>query len=137
MSEDRSASEDRPVSERRPASVYGVGSDPDPRFSLANERTALAWVRTGISLVAGGIALTSVASIAELPELFDVVAAVACFLGGAVALSALSSWRATERAIRTGAPLPSPRALPLLVGAVVVLALVLGGFAVVQVLWAS
>ncbi len=27
---------------RRPASVYGVGSDPDPRFNLANERTALA-----------------------------------------------------------------------------------------------
>jgi putative membrane protein len=26
--------------------VYGVGTEPDPRFSLANERTYLAWVRT-------------------------------------------------------------------------------------------
>jgi putative membrane protein len=119
---------------RRPASVYGVGSDPDPRFSLANERTALAWVRTGLALVAGGIALTSVAAIADLPALLDVVAAVICFLGGAVALSALSSWRAAERAMRTGAPLPAPHALPVLVGVVVVLALVLGGFALAQAL---
>ena len=32
--------------QRKPASVYGQGDEPDPRFSLANERTALAWQRT-------------------------------------------------------------------------------------------
>ena len=122
------------MGDRRPASVYGVGSDPDPRFSLANERTALAWIRTGLALVAGGIALTSVAAIASLPALLDVVAAAACLLGGGVAVSALFAWRAAERAMRIGAPLPAPRALPVLVGAVVVLALVLGGFALAQAL---
>ena len=35
-----------PVPHRRPLSVYGHGEEPDPRFSLANERTALAWMRT-------------------------------------------------------------------------------------------
>jgi putative membrane protein len=31
-------------------------SDPDYRFSLANERTFLAWIRTALALVAGGVA---------------------------------------------------------------------------------
>jgi hypothetical protein len=29
------------------------GTDPDPRFTLANERTFLAWVRTALAVVAG------------------------------------------------------------------------------------
>jgi len=33
------------------------GEEPDPRFTLANERTFLAWVRTALALVAGGIGL--------------------------------------------------------------------------------
>lgn len=114
---------------RRPARVYGVGTDPDPRFSLANERTALAWVRTGLALVAGGVALTSLATVAGLPALLDVVAGVLCLGGGAVAVGALAGWRAAERALRLGEPLPSPRLLPFLVGLVVVVGLVLGGYA--------
>src|SRR4051812_33113486 len=44
--------------ERRfPRWVYGTGSDPDARFSLANERTFLAWIRTSLALLAGGVAL--------------------------------------------------------------------------------
>ena len=38
---------------RWPSSVYAHGHDPDPRFSLANERTFLAWIRTALALVAG------------------------------------------------------------------------------------
>ena len=40
------------TSPRWPRSVYGTGSEPDPRFSLANERTFLAWVRTSLALLA-------------------------------------------------------------------------------------
>lgn len=114
-----------PNDPRRPRSVYGVGTEPDPRVSLANERTALAWVRTGLGLVAAGVALTSLAAIADLSIVLDLLAAVACLAGGAVAISALGSWRRTERAIRLGEPLPAPRALPVLVGGVAVVALVL------------
>ena len=121
-----------PVVERRPRSVYGVGSDPDVRFSLANERTALAWVRTGLSLVAGGVALTTLAALADLPWVIDLIALIACLAGGALAASALFSWRRVERALRLGRPLPSPAALPWLVGGVVVLALVLAGYAVFE-----
>lgn len=120
--------------ERRPRSVYGTGSDPDARFSLANERTALAWVRTGLSLVAGGVALTTLASLADLPWLIDVIALAACVAGGALALSALFSWRRVERALREDRPLPPPAALPWLVLGVALLALVLGVYAVVELI---
>lgn len=117
---------------RRPRSVYGVGGEPDPRVSLANERTALAWVRTGLGLVAAGVALTSLSAITNPSLLLDVVAALSCLAGGAVALGALGSWRRTERAIRLGLPLPPPRALPVLVGGVAVVAVVLAVGALVS-----
>ncbi len=109
-----------------------MGSEPDPRFSLANERTALAWVRTGLALIAGGIALTSVASLTGLPGFLDVVAVLACLFGGAIAVNALVSWRHVERALRKGEPLPAPRALALLVALVVIAAAGVAVYAVTQ-----
>lgn len=37
--------------------LLAEGDDPDPRFSMANERTFLAWIRTALALIAGGIGL--------------------------------------------------------------------------------
>lgn len=54
--------------DRRPRGVYGVGEEPDPRFSLANERTSLAWMRTGLGLVGGGVAIVSLSSLTGLPR---------------------------------------------------------------------
>ena len=45
---------------RWPASVYGAGHEPDPRFSLANERTLLAWIRTALALVGAGVVIDAV-----------------------------------------------------------------------------
>ena len=42
---------------RFPAFVYRDGQEPDPRFSLANERTFLAWIRTALALAAAAIGL--------------------------------------------------------------------------------
>jgi putative membrane protein len=33
------------------------GTEPDYRFTLANERTFLAWIRTALALLAGGVLL--------------------------------------------------------------------------------
>ncbi|WP_345712331.1 YidH family protein, partial [Kineococcus glutinatus] len=46
------------VRDRRwPRRVYGTGREPDARFSLANERTFLAWIRTSLALLGAGVAL--------------------------------------------------------------------------------
>ncbi|MGV8968376.1 MAG: YidH family protein [Cellulomonas sp.] len=117
---------------RRPRAVYDVGTEPDTRFSLANERTALSWVRTGLALVAGGVALTSAATFAGLPVLIDIMAIVACASGGLLALSGLASWRRVERSLRLDLPLPAPTMLPVLAIGVFLGALALAGFAIYQ-----
>jgi len=104
---------------RLPRSVYGVGDEPDPRFSMANERTALAWVRTALAVVAAGIGLTTVTRLAALPRALDVLAAVMCLLGGLLSMAAVLGWRRRERAMRLGRPLPVPVALPWLAAVLV------------------
>lgn len=112
---------------RWPRSLYDVGDEPDPRFSLANERTFLAWVRTALALIALGAALHTLA-----PELGDEHLARSYSLGSAVlgvlcALEAFRRWYTTERALRAHRPLGGGRAavaltaVLVLVGAVVLI----------------
>jgi putative membrane protein len=110
---------------RWPRSVYDRGTDPDPRFSLANERTFLAWVRTSLALLAGSAAVDAL----DLPLPDAVQTALALVLAVAALLTASASWRSwarTERAMREGAPLPSNPAMVVVLVAVVASALVLG-----------
>ncbi len=51
---------------RWPRSVFGVGTEPDPRFTFANERTFLAWIRTALALLAAGISLDTF--VTKFPE---------------------------------------------------------------------
>jgi putative membrane protein len=108
--------------ERKPASVYGHGEEPDPRFSLANERTALAWMRTALALVVGGVAFISVSSLATVPRWTTLIGAGSCLGGGLLAWRAVAGWARVERALRMRKALPSPRALVSLAGGVIVLA---------------
>jgi putative membrane protein len=117
---------------RRPRSVYARGSEPDPRFSMANERTALAWVRTALALVAGGVGLTSVARLANLSRFLDVVAAILCVGGAVLAVVAVIGWRRRELAMRLDEPLPAPVALTWLGLAVAAAALALAGYVVLK-----
>ena len=122
-----------PVSSpRRPDRVYGVGTEPDPRFTLANERTALAWMRTALALVTGGVALISVAALPDLPGWIALLGAGACLGGAAVSVRAVLGWARAERAMRLGEPLPAPRALPLLAVGILVLAVVTIALALAQ-----
>ncbi|MGY1710804.1 YidH family protein [Geodermatophilus sp. SYSU D00758] len=92
---------------RFPRRVYGVGEEPDPRFSLANERTFLAWMRTSLAFLAAGVALEALdLPIAEGLRLASALVFVA--LGLLVPVQAWAGWVATERALRLGRPLPSP-----------------------------
>ena len=46
---------------RFPRHVFEAGTEPDPRFTLANGRAFLAWIRTALALVAAGVALEALA----------------------------------------------------------------------------
>ncbi len=97
---------------RVPKRVYAVGEEPDPRFSMANERTTLAWLRTAMALVGGAIALLSLtAALPELPPWAPAIAGIACLGGAALAVRAVRRWAQVERAMRQRQPLPAPRAL--------------------------
>ncbi len=113
--------DERPSGTQWPSWVYGRGSTPDPRFSLANERTFLAWVRTSLALLAGGVALDAVDL--DGPEsLQAVLAAALVVLGLILAAVAWLRWAAAERAMRLQRPLPGTTTLAWLTVVVMVLA---------------
>jgi len=107
----------------------GGGREPDYRFTLANERTFLAWIRTSLALLAGGIALHALSeSLSEGTRTVLAVAAVALSL--ALTVSSYMRWRRVQDAMRRGDPLPRPWAVPLLATGVAVVA---GAVAVILV----
>jgi putative membrane protein len=93
------------VSDRFPRSVYAVGDEPDARASLANERTFLAWIRTGLALAAGGVALEAL-DLDVQPGLRLAAALVLVALGALAPALAWVRWAAVERALRLRSPLP-------------------------------
>lgn len=102
-----------------PRELRELGETPDYRFSLANERTFLAWLRTGLALIAGGLAVAQFLPPMPVPHLREALAIALLLLGGTVAIRAVDHWARTERAIRLGQELPSsrfPAVLALLVG---------------------
>lgn len=118
---------------RWPRSVYGVGTEPDPRFTFANERTFLAWVRTALGFVAAGVAVAAVASLgAPLRLEYRAAALVLILCGLASGATAFVRWVRNERALRLEEPLPSSTMLPLLPLAVVLVAAVSIAAAVLQ-----
>jgi putative membrane protein len=108
---------------RFPRAVYSVGSEPDVRFSLANERTFLAWVRTALAMLAAGVALEAL-DLPMRPGLRTAAAMIFIALGTLLPVQAWFGWVAAERAIRMDEPLRGPMlAAPAAIG--VVLAAVL------------
>lgn len=112
---------------RFPQSVYRTGDEPDARFSLANERTFLAWNRTALALIAGGVALEALGLDLQ-PGLRLAASLVLIAAGLVVPVLAWFEWGRTERALRSGSPLPgSATSVALAVTIVLVGALVLLG----------
>lgn len=117
---------DLPPRDRRwPRSVFAVGREPDARFTFANERTFLAWVRTALAFVAGGVALTAYAQLTGRPSAAALVGSLLLIACGVVsAVGSFVTWMRYERALRLGRPLPSSKLIPALTAVLVVFAVI-------------
>jgi putative membrane protein len=93
------------------------GTEPDPRFTLANERTFLAWIRTSLALLAGGIAIEAFTSDLFLEPVRKGLAVLLLLLGMLLSAGAAVRWIRVERSMRNKTPLPLPLMVPLLAGA--------------------
>ncbi|MBA2809748.1 DUF202 domain-containing protein [Streptomyces sp. KM273126] len=99
----------------RPTPWYEEGEEPDYRFSLANERTFLAWIRTGLALLAGAVAVAQF--VQPYPNRVTGVAlgAVLALTGTVLCACSYGRWQRVQHAMRHSRPLPMTR-LPRLVG---------------------
>ena len=93
-----------------PPDPRGVGDEPDYRFTLANERTFLAWIRTALALAAGGLAAVGLLEDFAGGEVLGIGLLALSF---ATAASAYRRWALNERSMRLKAPLPTSR-LPMM-----------------------
>ena len=101
------------------------GDEPDPRWSLANERTLLAYCRTALAFIVAGLAVAGSRPIAGTSFWFAILGLPLILVGAIVAVGGGQRFVATQRAMRIGAPLGAPviaALLPLAIGVIAVVA---------------
>jgi len=115
---------------RTPAWRQG-GEEPDYRFTLANERTFLAWVRTALALLAGGVLLEQFATKLEPRAVIVALAIGLAILSSVLCTVSYFRWKENEIAMRHSRPLPSTVAIPMLA---TIAAVVSGIIAIIELL---
>lgn len=99
--------------------------DLDYRFTLANERTFLAWIRTALALIAGGVAVVQLVPALTIPGVRHGLGMALTTSGGVLSVLAVLRWRAVQAAMQKGVELPRSLMPVLLGGAIVVLTIAL------------
>ncbi|MEB3032819.1 YidH family protein [[Mycobacterium] nativiensis] len=105
------------------------GHEPDYRFTLANERTFLAWQRTALGLLAAAVALVQLLPESSVHGTVHILAGLLTILAIMAAGMGLRRWKQVDRAIRSRLPLP-PNLTPAYLGMGLV---ILGALALVLV----
>ena len=103
--------------------LNSVGRDPDYRFSLANERTFLAWIRTALALLAGGVAAVQLVPAFKVQGGRLILGVTLVVLAIMVAAGSYHRWMANERAMRLGESLQPSLVPRLLAGGLTLVAL--------------
>ena len=95
------------------------GTEPDPRFTFANERTFLAWSRTALALVVAGLGVVQLLPpFPRVPVGRHLLGVPLIVLGAVLAVAAYVEWVHNQRALRRSEPLPRS-ILPYLLAATV------------------
>jgi putative membrane protein len=100
--------------------------EPDYRFTLANERTFLAWTRTALGLLAGAVAVHTLVAPFGVTGARTAIALGCVVLAVVLAVGAYFHWRSVQRAMRRDRPLPGSAMVPVLAGGIGVIALLAG-----------
>jgi putative membrane protein len=90
-------------------------ADPDYRFTLANERTFLAWFRTSLALIAGGVAVVQLVPEFAFPGARHALGVLLTIGGGVLSVAALRRWQLVQEAMRREEDLP-PTRIPAVLG---------------------
>lgn len=90
------------------------GEDPDPRFSLANERTFLAWNRTALAILIGAVAFITLNNGMIEKVIANRIFISLILLSIILSISAIFRWFRVEYALRTKQSLPFPCMAPIL-----------------------
>lgn len=89
-------------------SASGTESEPDARFTFANERTFLAWSRTALALVVAGLGVVQLLPpFPGVPWGRHLIGVPLIVLGAIVAAAGYVEWTRNQRALRRGVPVPS------------------------------
>jgi putative membrane protein len=116
-----------------PRERHEPGEEPDERFTLANERTYLAWIRTAMALIGGGLAAGQLLEFdSDAARLAVALPPIA--LGAILALTSYRRWQANQHALRTGSPLPTGGPPRILAAGIALLAVVVGAIVIVDAL---
>lgn len=84
------------------------GDEPDPRWSLANERTLLAYIRTALALVVAGVAIAASPTVADTPGWVAALGFPLMVMGAAVSFAGRKRYLAWQRAMRLREPMDTP-----------------------------
>jgi len=116
------------VTHAEPPESAGDETEPDPRFTFANERTFLAWSRTALALVVAGLGVVQLLPpFPGVPWGRHVLGVPLIVFGAVVAVVAYADWVRSQRAMRLGQPLPRsvmPRLLTAVITIIAVIAAV-------------
>ncbi len=110
--------------------IAPIEKEPDYRFTLANERTFLAWIRTSLGLVAGGVVVHQLVESVDLRAVRMLIAATAVVLAVVLAVGAFVHWRSVQLAMRRNQDLPGNLLIPVLTAGTVLIAVIATGLVV-------
>ncbi|KGT94373.1 membrane protein [Erwinia typographi] len=108
-------------------SLSRIGEAPDYRFSLANERTFLAWIRTALGFLAAGVGLEQFAPDIATPAVRQALALLLCLFAALLAALGYLRWLRNEQAMRLKEDLPYTRMLQLVALAITAASVALMG----------